>query len=87
MLAYKRNSAVEAAKREALDRQLDFLVGQTQRYSSLLAKKLASEAAAAAQVAACSVAALESLRCRTSHSCCKTDWCCLPVTLMSHCRC
>lgn len=43
MLAYKRQTAVEAAKRETLDRQLDFLVGQTQRYSSLLAKKLAAE--------------------------------------------
>lgn len=43
VLAYKRQTAVEAAKREALDRQLDFLVGQTQRYSSLLAKKLAAE--------------------------------------------
>lgn len=44
VLAYKRQTAVEAAKREALDRQLDFLVGQTQRYSSLLAKKLAADA-------------------------------------------
>lgn len=46
MLTYKRQTAVEAAKREALDRQLDFLVGQTQRYSSLLAKKLAEQPAA-----------------------------------------
>jgi hypothetical protein len=58
VLAYKRQTAVEAAKREALDRQLDFLVGQTQRYSSLLAKKLAAEsergrAAADAQVNGC----------------------------------
>lgn len=57
MLAYKRQSAVEAAKRGALNRQLDFLVGQTQRYSSLLAKKLAADAekdraAAAAKVGA-----------------------------------
>ena len=43
VLAYKRQVAVEAAKREALDRQLDFLVGQTQRYSSLLAKKLTDQ--------------------------------------------
>lgn len=57
MLAYKRQTAVEAAKREALDRQLDFLVGQTQRYSSLLAAKLKREAddkaAAAAKVGLC----------------------------------
>lgn len=52
VLAYKRQVAVEGAKRQALDRQLDFLVGQTQRYSSLLAKKLTDQAPAE-QVPSC----------------------------------
>ena len=35
-----QGAAAAAARKGALDRQLDFVVGQTQRYSSLLAQRL-----------------------------------------------
>jgi len=41
VVAFKRQQAVEALKKEAMDRHLRFLLGQTQRYSSLLAQRLA----------------------------------------------
>lgn len=37
---YKHQAVLDARKREAYDKQLDFLVDQTQRYSSLLAQRL-----------------------------------------------
>ena len=40
VVAYKVRNEVEARKKEVLDRQLDALLGQTQRYSSLLAARL-----------------------------------------------
>ena len=40
-MAFKRQQAVEALKKEAMDKHLSFLLGQTQRYSSLLAQRLA----------------------------------------------
>lgn len=42
VLAYKQQSAVDAKKKEAMDKHLSFLVGQTQKYSSLLAQRLAA---------------------------------------------
>ena len=41
VVAFKRQRAVEALKKEAMDKHLSFLLGQTQRYSSLLAQRLA----------------------------------------------
>ena len=41
VVAFKRQQAVEALKKEAMDKHLSFLLGQTQRYSSLLAQRLA----------------------------------------------
>lgn len=37
---YKTKSIAEAKKKEIMDKHLSFLVGQTQRYSSMLAKRL-----------------------------------------------
>ncbi|KAK9867647.1 hypothetical protein WJX84_005155 [Apatococcus fuscideae] len=37
---YKHQAVLDARKREAYDKQLDFLVDQTQRYSTLLAQRL-----------------------------------------------
>jgi hypothetical protein len=37
---YKTNQAVLAKKNELLQQQLDFLMGQTERYSSMLASNL-----------------------------------------------
>lgn len=42
VVAYKQQSAVDARKKEAMDKHLSFLVGQTQKYSSLLAQRLAA---------------------------------------------
>ena len=46
VLAYKQQTLVAARKKVVYDKHLDFLVGQTQRYSSLLAERLAAAAAA-----------------------------------------
>lgn len=46
VLAYKQQTLVAARKKVVYDKHLDFLVGQTQRYSSLLAERLAIAAAA-----------------------------------------
>eukprot|EP00898_Chlorokybus_atmophyticus_P008693 jgi/Chlat1/8825/Chrsp91S08163 len=43
LAAYKHQLAVEAKKKAALDKHLDFLVGQTERYSSMLAENLADK--------------------------------------------
>jgi hypothetical protein len=40
VVAYKNKSAADARKKEVMDKHLTFLVGQTQRYSSLLAERL-----------------------------------------------
>eukprot|EP00891_Asterochloris_glomerata_P002326 jgi/Astpho2/2326/e_gw1.00043.32.1_t len=40
VVEYKRRTVLDAHKREAMDKHLDFLVGQTQRYSTLLAQRL-----------------------------------------------
>lgn len=45
VLGYKQQTLVAASKKVVLDKHLDFLVGQTQRYSTLLAERLAGEAA------------------------------------------
>ncbi|KAK9804733.1 hypothetical protein WJX72_002805 [[Myrmecia] bisecta] len=45
LVFFKQQSQVEAKKKEVLDKHLDFLVGQTQRYSSLLAQRLGPEQA------------------------------------------
>ncbi len=45
VLAYKQQTLVAARKKVVYDKHLDFLVGQTQRYSSLLAERLAAAAA------------------------------------------
>ena len=44
VVAFKQQSLAESRKKEALDKHLTFLVGQTQRYSSLLAQRLTSPA-------------------------------------------
>ena len=41
VVQFKLRTEVEARKKEVLDRQLDVLLGQTQKYSSLLAQRLA----------------------------------------------
>ena len=41
VVAYKQQSAVQARKKEAMDKHLSFLVDQTSKYSSLLAQRLA----------------------------------------------
>lgn len=43
VVAFKVRNEVDAKKKEVLDKQLDVLLGQTQRYSSLLAKRLKSD--------------------------------------------
>ena len=43
VVEYKRRTVLDAHKREAMDKHLDFLVGQTQRYSTLLAQRLGGE--------------------------------------------
>ena len=40
LVVYKTKSIAEAKKKEIMDKHLSFLVGQTQRYSSMLAKRL-----------------------------------------------
>jgi hypothetical protein len=50
VVAFKVRTLLEAKKKEIMDRQLDALLGQTQRYSSLLAQRLTAAAAAAAAV-------------------------------------
>jgi E1A-binding protein p400 len=43
VVLYKVRTKVEAKKKEVMDRQLDVLLGQTQRYSAILAHRLADE--------------------------------------------
>ena len=42
---YKRQSVVDGRKKEAMDKHLSFLLSQTQKYSSLLAQRLANNVA------------------------------------------
>ena len=41
VVQYKQQVVTNARKKEVMDKHLDFLVGQTQRYSTLLAQRLA----------------------------------------------
>ena len=41
VVQYKQQVVSNARKKEVMDKHLDFLVGQTQRYSTLLAQRLA----------------------------------------------
>lgn len=41
VVQYKQQVLSNARKKEVMDKHLDFLVGQTQRYSTLLAQRLA----------------------------------------------
>ena len=43
VVLYKVKSQVEAKKKEVMDKQLDALLGQTQRYSAILAQRLAED--------------------------------------------
>ncbi|KAG7668752.1 hypothetical protein Ndes2437B_g07158 [Nannochloris sp. 'desiccata'] len=52
VVQFKVRTEVEAKKKQVLDRQLDVLLGQTQKYSSLLAQRLAVDERAEAVVAA-----------------------------------
>ncbi|KAL4459188.1 hypothetical protein ABPG75_014053 [Micractinium tetrahymenae] len=56
VVLYKVKSQVEAKKKEVMDRQLDFLLGQTQKYSTMLAERLKGEQEAAAAAAAATAA-------------------------------
>lgn len=40
-MQYKQQSRLEEKRKKALDLQLDFIVGQTEKYSDLLSKSLA----------------------------------------------
>jgi hypothetical protein len=42
LVRHKHQTRLEQRKREALDKHLDFLVGQTERYSTMLAEELAT---------------------------------------------
>lgn len=42
MVQYKQQSRLEEKRKKALDLQLDFIVGQTEKYSDLLSKSLAT---------------------------------------------
>ncbi|KAL4852636.1 Protein PHOTOPERIOD-INDEPENDENT EARLY FLOWERING 1 [Chlorella vulgaris] len=48
VVGYKVRSEAAAKKKEVMDKQLDFLLGQTQKYSTMLAGRLKGEEAAAA---------------------------------------
>lgn len=48
IVAYKHQSLVDSRKKDAMDKHLSFLLGQTQRYSSLLAQRLSNNASGAA---------------------------------------
>ena len=41
VVQYKQQVVTNARKKEVMDKHLDFLVGQTQRYSTILAQRLA----------------------------------------------
>lgn len=41
VVQYKQQSRLEEKRKKALDLQLDFIVGQTEKYSNLLSKSLA----------------------------------------------
>ena len=43
VVQYKQQLVSNARKKEVMDKHLDFLVGQTQRYSTLLAQRLAGK--------------------------------------------
>ena len=43
VVQYKQQVVSNARKKEVMDKHLDFLVGQTQRYSTLLAQRLAGK--------------------------------------------
>jgi E1A-binding protein p400 len=57
VVLYKVRTEVEARKKEVMDKQLDFLLGQTQKYSTMLAERLKGEGPTAIEAAA--AAALE----------------------------
>ncbi|GAB4813110.1 hypothetical protein N2152v2_000156 [Parachlorella kessleri] len=48
---YKIKTEVDAKKKEVMDKQLDFLLGQTQKYSTMLAERLVGDEAAAVALA------------------------------------
>jgi SNF2 family DNA or RNA helicase len=52
VVAFKVKTEVEAKKKEVMDRQLEALLGQTQKYSSLLAARLGADEKAEAVAAA-----------------------------------
>ncbi|KAL6784904.1 hypothetical protein ACKKBG_A01610 [Auxenochlorella protothecoides x Auxenochlorella symbiontica] len=43
VVAHRRRTEMDARKKEIMDKQLDFLLGQTQKYSSMLAERLGTE--------------------------------------------
>jgi hypothetical protein len=48
LVRHKHQTRLDQRKREALDKHLDFLVGQTERYSTMLAEELAAPASSRA---------------------------------------
>ena len=52
IVTHRRQAEAAARRKEMMDRQLDALLGQTQRYSNMLAARLAGEAGQAAEAAA-----------------------------------
>ena len=49
VVQYKQQSRLEEKRKKALDLQLDFIVGQTEKYSDLLSKSLAPSRPAEAE--------------------------------------
>lgn len=49
-MQYKQQSRLEEKRKKALDLQLDFIVGQTERYSDLLSQSLQATPAAPTSV-------------------------------------
>lgn len=50
VVQYKQQSRLEEKRKKALDLQLDFIVGQTERYSDLLSQSLQATPAAPTSV-------------------------------------
>ncbi|KAI7839523.1 hypothetical protein COHA_006706, partial [Chlorella ohadii] len=59
VVLYKVRTEVEARKKEVMDKQLDFLLGQTQKYSTMLAERLKGEGPTAIAAEAAAAAAGE----------------------------
>eukprot|EP00890_Picochlorum_soloecismus_P002969 jgi/Picsp_1/3673/NSC_06510-R1_swr1 complex snf2 family dna-dependent atpase len=60
VVAFKVRNEVDARKKEVLDKQLDALLGQTQKYSSLLAERLRGDEAEKVKAASRSYPTIES---------------------------